>query len=132
MTIIQLTRSATKLIEKNTHTRKEREKGDLVYDNTRRDLVGIRGAKLLRLDADSWPVADRIGDKELRSLLETKGVERVALADVYDEYSDFEYSRTNGGFKGAFIGVLSAEGALAVVRTDYFSEERVFVLTRTR
>lgn len=28
MTIIQLTRSATKLIEKNTHTRKEREKGD--------------------------------------------------------------------------------------------------------
>ena len=97
----------------------EREVGHVILDAKTNELVGIRGAKLLRLDVEFLHDADAIDDQELRRLLETQGTERVDLSDFVAKYAEYENAH---GAKhhpgGTFVGILSAEGELAVLYSD--------------
>ena len=107
-----------------------RDIGDIAYEDN--GFFSIRGAKLLRLDVDTWPAADAIDDFTLRMLLETKGVSRIGIEDVYRSHLAWEKNRSETVFHGAFVGVLTSEGNLAVTHTDYFGGRNPMMLTRPR
>ena len=100
----------------------EMGKGDVVLDAKRPELVGIRGAKLLRLDVDSWPAADAISNEDLLQRIRAHGSERIDLKEDYELrqqetfHEELERSRTGKG--DVFFTVLNKEGKLAVVRTN--------------
>ena len=94
----------------------------MILDAKKSELVGIRGAKLLRLDTDLLHAADAISDQELRRLVETQGTERVDLSDCFAKYMEFENGISRDRPAGAIFGILSAEGDLAVWWTEYFSK----------
>ena len=100
----------------------EREVGHVILDAKKSELVGIRGAKLLRLDTDLLHAADAISDQELRRLVETQGTERVDLSDCFAKYMEFDKGISRDRPAGAIFGILSAEGDLAVWWTEYFSK----------
>ncbi|MCA9257984.1 MAG: hypothetical protein KDA61_02235 [Planctomycetales bacterium] len=95
----------------------------------RQGLLGLRGALLARLDAANWPEADRLSDDELLSRIESQGTPMLA---IQDEYATYE--QTHGlDYPGFYLGILTAEGKLAVAHlADFSGPEEVHLRVRPR
>lgn len=102
-------------------------RGDFAYDGQKIRIFAVRGAKLLRLDVQTWFDADSIADAELRKRIETGGKDAVPLADAFRRHGSAP------GIPGIYIGVLTRQGRLAVVNVPEFSGQQcVHVHTRVR
>jgi len=82
----------------------ERERGDLILDAKRNELVAIRGAKLLRLES-------------------AQGTKRVDLSDCFTQFVEYENNIDEGDQRVAVVGILSAEGEMVVLNTLYFNHK---------
>ena len=104
-------------------------RGDFAYDGEDSRLFAVRGAKLLRLNVEEWPDGDAIGSPELRKRIETDGKDAISLADDYRRYREDHFR----DFPGAYIGVLTEQGRLAVVHvSDFSGKQDITVHTRVR
>ena len=93
----------------------------MVLDAKRPELVGIRGAKLVRLDVDSWHAADAISNEDLLQKIRAYGAERIDLKEDnqqrLEETFDEKLERSRTGKGDVFFAILNKEGKVAVVRT---------------
>ncbi|WP_404308654.1 M56 family metallopeptidase [Neorhodopirellula lusitana] len=105
----------------------EEGKGDFGFDDARGGgLFAVRGAKLVKLDVETWVEADAISNDELRAWLEGPTAGRtVSLKKHYQDYQ-----RDNSP-SPCYVGVMTQEGRLAVVAVEDFSGRNSIVL-RTR
>jgi beta-lactamase regulating signal transducer with metallopeptidase domain len=105
----------------------EQGTGDVGYDDARSGgLFAVRGAKLLKLTAETWAEAQGIADEALREDIRTRGVEVISLAETREQYG-----RT-GDLPPVFVGVLTAEGKTAVLCAEEFGESSVDLRVRPR
>lgn len=86
------------------------QRGDLIRRGT--EMVALRGGKLLRLDAPSWPAADAVSEATLRRLMDASGSERIDLAGDGRDWSD------GGRGRATFLVLLSAEGDFWTVAVE--------------
>ncbi|TWU44956.1 Regulatory protein BlaR1 [Novipirellula aureliae] len=105
----------------------EQGKGDFGFDDARDGgLFAVRGAKLVKLEVNTWVEADAISNDELRALLEGPTAGRtVSLKKHYQDYQ-----RDNSP-SPCYVGVVTQEGRLAVVAVEDFSGRNSIIL-RTR
>lgn len=104
-------------------------RGDFAYDGEDMRLFAVRGAKLLRLNVEKWFDADAIDSPELRKRIEADGKDAISLADDYRREDEDRFR----DFPGAYIGVLTEQGRVAVVHvSNFYGKQHILVHTRVR